>query len=268
MTHPLTNLVRCPRCRNARCSVDPSADSLFGCPSCQASYPMRNGVVDLQPDRMFKRSFAQALMESPAIARIYDGTLWRRSGWQQRALGILFDKESAVIMNAAQIQKASMMLDMACGSGIYTRLFARAMPQGQVVGLDLSMPMLQWAAQKDSREGCTNLAYLRANAHDLPFEDACFDRANSCGAMHLFPDIERVLAEVNRVLKPGGRFTTGTFRKRPGLLGRLRMDTGHSLGVNCFSPQGLEETLKRQGFDDVQLHHDEARWMILSAVKP
>jgi SAM-dependent methyltransferase len=228
---------------------------------------VHEGVVDLKPERRFKRSFAQSLMESPTIARIYDGTLWRRSGWQQKALGILLDDEVAIVMNAAQAEPSATLLDVACGSGVYARLFARAMPRGCVVGMDISMPMLTWAARKDQQENTTNVAYLRADAHELPFDDASFERVNCCGALHLFPDLDAVLAEIHRVMKPGGRFTTGTFRKRMGVLGRMRTGTGHSMGVNCFTPEGVVALLKRRGFDDVQVHHDRARWMILSATK-
>ena len=129
------------------------------------------------------------------------------------------------------------------------------------------MPMLQWAAQKDRQDNVGNVAYLRASAQELPFADACFERVNCCGALHLFPDLRMALGEIRRVLKPAGRFTTGTFRKRQGFLGRLRSSSGQSMGVNCFAPDGLEETLKDLGFANIRIHRDAARWMILSGEK-
>ena len=262
MNDLLSHSVRCPHCREPRALLERTGQGAFTCPVCQTSYPVRDTVVDLKPERKFKRGFAQSLMESPTIAKIYDGTLWRRSGWQQRALGILFDDEAAIVMSAAQVDGSTRLLDVACGSGVYTRLFARAVPAGHVVGMDISMPMLVWAARKDQQENTTNVAYLRAEAHEIPFEDASFDRVNCCGALHLFGDLDAVLGEIHRVMKPGARFTTGT-----GVLGRMRTGTGHSIGVNCFTHEGLEDLLRRQGFDGVQVHHDRARWMILSATK-
>lgn len=66
---------------------------------------------------------------------------------------------------------------------------------------------------------------------------------------------------------PSGRFTLGTFRKREGTLGRVRLRTAESIGVNMFEPEGIKGILEDLGTIHVRVDHDFARWMILSAVK-
>jgi SAM-dependent methyltransferase len=259
--------VRCPRCKSCFCTLHESDSPSFYCPGCRARYPVYGGIVDLIPDLRFERSLAQASMEWPALVSIYESKLWRRSTWQGLVLGLPFEREAEVIMQAVQPDKASTLLDLACGSGIYTRRLAQAATLGRVVGLDLSVPMLQWAARRDREDGIENVAYLRATALQLPFADACFDRINCSGALHLFPSAAQALGEMQRVLKPGGRLAIGTFRKRRGWLGRLRTRSGRSLGVNAFTPEGMEKRLVRLGVTNVRIHADARWWMIVSGEK-
>ena len=267
MDRVLDQLLRCPKCREGRCIADGSDAGPCSCPKCGATYPVTQGVIDLIPDLQFERSRAQVLMESPTMAKIYAGRLWRRSYWQGWMIGIQFDPEAAIIMQAARVEATSTVLDLACASGVYTRLLAAAAPQGRVVGLDLSMPMLQEAARNLRADAVDNVAYLRGSAVDLPFEAARFDCVNCCGALHLFPDANHVLGEIARVLEPGGRFTVATFRQRGGARGRADLKTGGSIGVSFFTPEGLESALIGHGLGQVRVHHDAKRWMIVSAEK-
>lgn len=267
MKQIVEEVVRCPQCRRANCTWANDAEPRLSCPTCGASYPTSDGVADLIPELQYTRGRAQALMESPTMAKIYAGKLWRRSYWQGALLGIQFEREAAIILQAAQVDATSRVLDVACASGIFTRLFAEAAHQGRVIGLDLSGPMLKVAAGMNRRQGISNLAYLRGTAQALPFNDACFDCVNCCGALHLFPDPNEALREICRVLVPSGRFTLGTFRKREGMLGRIRQRTARSIGVDMFVPEGVKGVLEALGMTQVRVHHDAARWMILSAVK-
>ncbi len=266
MNHILNGLLQCPTCEGSLSVADEPGD-VCSCPECGASYPVDRGVIDLLPGVELPRGRAQALMESPTMARIYSGMLWRRSFWQGWMLGIQFDPESEIILGAAHIEPTSTVLDVACASGIYTRLFAAAAKRGRVVGLDVSMPMLQQAVSLDRRAQGDNVAYLRASAMKLPLADACFKHVNCCGALHLFPDVEQALGEFVRVLEPGGRVTVGTFRARGSARGRADVKTAKSIGVNMFNAGRLSAALRDVGLTDVHVHHDAVRWMILSGMK-
>lgn len=108
----------------------------------------------------------------------------------------------------ALLEPGQRALDLCCGTGDLTfELAGRVGPGGEVVGADFSRPMLEIADQKnDSRpdEG-PSVRFEWADALELPYPDASFDAVTiSFGARNL-ADLDRGLAEMARVLVPGGR---------------------------------------------------------------
>lgn len=99
------------------------------------------------------------------------------------------------------------VLDVGCGTGDLTLLAARLVgPQGRVVGVDLSPEMLAVARRKVERAGLAERIELAAaNALDLPFPAAAFDAVISGFVLRNLADLDRGLAEMARVLRPGGR---------------------------------------------------------------
>jgi ubiquinone/menaquinone biosynthesis C-methylase UbiE len=95
-------------------------------------------------------------------------------------------------------------LDIATGGG-HTAL-AVAPYVGQITVSDLTPRMLEKARDFLLSQGVTNAQFQLADAEDLPFADASFDRVTCRIAPHHFPNIARAVKEVARVLKPGGLF--------------------------------------------------------------
>jgi ubiquinone/menaquinone biosynthesis methyltransferase len=96
-------------------------------------------------------------------------------------------------------------LDVCCGTGdLALELKRRIGGQGSVVGLDFSDPMLELARQK-AAETDLPVDYVRGNALELPFEDASFDAATVGFGIRNVVDLEAALAEMGRVVRPGGR---------------------------------------------------------------
>lgn len=214
------------------------------------------------------KGFGQRLMEWRPLVAIYESPLWRRSFVFTRAAGISFDRELACIREQARLGEASSVLDLACGSGIYSRPFAHSLPRGRVVGLDLSGPMLDEARRRAQGEACANLDLVRGSAQDLPFRSASFDVVNCCGALHLFPDVPRALAEIQRVLADGGRFTAAVIRRGEGdAAARSARRRERLVGVHAFSRAELAERLAVAGFREVRFPHEQGVWMIAAAEK-
>ncbi len=257
----------CTQCHQAYCWLN-SEGNAYLCTACKATFPRPEGVVDFIPDWNPDRSLAQIAMEWPPLVAIYESRLWRRNPVFEWLTQISFADEAKAVLDAAALKGNEKVLDLACGTGNYSRLFAEHTPLGRVYGIDVSYPMLSYAWRKNQRDGMKNLQYLRANALDLPFADESIDIVNCCGALHLFSSLDAALTEIQRVLKPGGRFTTAVFRQDAGELSRwLEMLSHRFLGVSAFTLQGLCGQLQSAGLGHSQAIHDEGHWLVLRSQK-
>jgi len=92
-------------------------------------------------------------------------------------------------------------VDLACGTGDVAFLLAGRYPDGVVTGVDASMPMLAIARE---RNRFANVRFERGDLCDLPFYDGSADVVTGSYALRNAPDLRKALAEVHRVLSPGG----------------------------------------------------------------
>jgi demethylmenaquinone methyltransferase/2-methoxy-6-polyprenyl-1,4-benzoquinol methylase len=92
-------------------------------------------------------------------------------------------------------------LDLATGTGVIARAVQARRPGARVVGADFSEGMLDVARRQDASSPIT---WQFADAHELPYEDESFDAVTHGYLMRNVSDLDRVLAEQFRVLKPGG----------------------------------------------------------------
>ncbi len=100
--------------------------------------------------------------------------------------------------------KPRRILDLGTGPGFLAIELAKRFPQAQVVGVDLSPDMLDYARSQRGSKSLTNLDFKLGDAQDIPFEDGFFDLVVSHGMIKCVPDISRALGEVYRVLAGGG----------------------------------------------------------------
>jgi demethylmenaquinone methyltransferase/2-methoxy-6-polyprenyl-1,4-benzoquinol methylase len=132
------------------------------------------------------------------IAGVYDlmnsaMTAGLHHQWRERAV------------DRAQVGPGSDALDICCGTGdLALELRRRIGPDGRVVGSDFSEPMLELARRKSGDEGLP-VEFGWADALDLPYGNGSFDAVTiGFGARNL-ADLDKGLAEMARVLRPGGR---------------------------------------------------------------
>jgi ubiquinone/menaquinone biosynthesis C-methylase UbiE len=125
----------------------------------------------------------------------------------------------APLLAMAEAPEAGAVLDVGTGTGVVALEIARVMGKaGSVTGIDLSDGMLNTARLKASGLGLADrIDYLKMDAERLALDDNSFDAAVSLYALRHFPNPDKSVAEIYRVLKPGARIVVAVG-SRPTLL--------------------------------------------------
>ena len=107
----------------------------------------------------------------------------------------------------ADLNPGETVVDLGCGGGLDLALAARAVgPTGRAIGIDMAAPMVERARETLRQLGLDWAEAHEAHAESLPLPDVSVDCVVANGILNLSPDKSVVLAEIARVLKPGGRF--------------------------------------------------------------
>ena len=106
------------------------------------------------------------------------------------------------------------VLEVSCGHGGGASYLARAQKPATYTGLDLNPTGIKFCKNRHQIHG---LDFVRGDALNLPFPDESFDAVINIEASHCYPDLPRFLAQVARVLRPGGYFLYADFRFADGI---------------------------------------------------
>jgi demethylmenaquinone methyltransferase / 2-methoxy-6-polyprenyl-1,4-benzoquinol methylase len=232
---------------------------------------MTSAAETERPERDSEEFATQVRGMFDRIAGVYDlmnsaMTAGLHHQWRERAV------------DRANVGPGSDALDVCCGTGdLALALRRRIGPDGRVVGCDFSEPMLDLARQKSGEEGLA-VEFGWADALDLPYGDKSFDAVTvGFGARNL-ADLEKGLAEMARVLRPGGRlaileitrpqreplstFYSLWFDRMVPVLGAVAGDQdAYSYlpeSVRSFpEPEALAAMLDEAGFNEI-------RWLLLA----
>jgi demethylmenaquinone methyltransferase/2-methoxy-6-polyprenyl-1,4-benzoquinol methylase len=208
-------------------------------------------------------SFASGQLAPDAVRRMFDRIAPVYDA-MNRTMTAGLDRRWRRATAEAVVRPGDRVLDACCGTGDLAVADARA--GGRVTGLDFSEAMLVRARRKAPR-----LEWVAGDLLQLPFEDASFDSATVGFGVRNVEDLGRALAELRRVLRPGGRFGILEITRPHGplavfyrfwfdavvpLLGKLipggAAYTYLPASVRRFpGPDELAETLRAAGFDGV-----------------
>ena len=118
----------------------------------------------------------------------------------------MFTPFAARLVADLEITPGSDVLDVACGTGVVSRLAARAAgPTGTVTGVDIGPAMLAVARSQPAESGSAPITYQEGSALELPLADGSFDCAVCHQGFQFFPDRVAAIRELRRVLRSGGR---------------------------------------------------------------
>ena len=168
-------------------------------------------------------------------------------------------RRRALVHEALAAGHGDRVLDAGCGPGFYVaEILERVGPEGSVVGVDASEPMLALSAKRC--EGHANVAFELGDVTALPLPDADFDRVLSVQVLEYVADIPAALRELHRVLRPGGRVliwdvdwaTVSWHSDDPARMERfLRAWDEHLTDPSL--PRTLSARLREAGFEDVEM---------------
>ena len=179
-------------CPNCHWNLDFQSNFSF-CQNCKSTFPV-DGII---PDFLLtnQKDKGETLKNRASrfddLSEIYGSSFW---GGSPKIIVWLLTRK---IRNRNGIG-----LDIACGTGQIARPMAKKMDY--VYGVDISMGMLQKAAALSNKDSINNIAFARCDAENLPFKDDSFDFISCSGALHAFPDAEKALREMQRVLIKNG----------------------------------------------------------------
>ncbi len=143
--------------------------------------------------------------------------------YQEFFVPCLFGEWAPRVVRAAGVAPGDQVLDVACGTGVLVHAAAvKAGPSGSVVGLDINPDMLAVAARA-APPPPPRIEWRAGRAEALPFPDASFDRVVSQFGLMFFDDWAAALAEMWRVLRPGGTLVVAVWGALPATPGYAAM---------------------------------------------
>jgi len=182
------------------------------------------------------------------------------AGYEQ-LMGRWSQKLAPRFIDFAGIADGERILDVGCGTGSLSFALAKAVDLSEIDAIDYSPVFVEALTRRNTNP---RIKIRQADACALPFEDGTFDRALALLVLHFVPDAAKAVAEMRRVVRPGGVVAAAVWDHLGGMPGmRVMIDTvavlseaGRQLRSRyCFQPMmrpgELKQTFLQQGLADV-----------------
>ncbi|KAG2583787.1 uncharacterized methyltransferase At1g78140, chloroplastic-like [Panicum virgatum] len=207
----------CPICYYPLVSAsDQSGDaSSLECSTCKKVYPNKQDYWDLtvavgSSEYSESMPAATELFRTPLVSFLYE------RGWRQNFIWGGFpglEREFEMAKTYLKPTIGGTVVDASCGSGLFSRLFVKSGLYSLVVALDFSENMLKQCNEYIKQENISDerLELVRADISRLPFVSGSIDAVHAGAAIHCWPSPACAVAEISRVLRPGGVFVASTF---------------------------------------------------------
>ncbi|KAI3706151.1 hypothetical protein L1987_76409 [Smallanthus sonchifolius] len=260
-------------------SVDSTPMSSLKCSTCRKAYSGNETHLDLtltSGSQKYSeyRPASSEIFRSPLVSFLYE------RGWRQ-AFSIWGgfpgpEREFEMMKDYLKPVIGGSIIDASCASGLFSRLFAKSGLFSLVVALDFSESMLKQCYDYIKQEENIfqeNLILVRADIARLPFASSSIDAVHAGAALHCWPSPSAGVAEISRILRPGGVFVAttyivdGPYSLIP-FLSPLRQNIGQISGSHIYlSERELKDLCSTCGLVDYTCVRNR-RFVMISARKP
>lgn len=159
-------------------------------------------------------------------------------------------------VSLAALQPGETVVDLGSGGGLECFIAAKQVGEtGHVIGVDMTPEMLARAREAGARMGLANVEFREGYIEQMPVADATVDVIMSNCVINLSPDKPRVLGEMHRVLKSGGRIAISdivTKGQIPNVL-KANMELWSACASGALPVAEWEDGLRELGFTDIQI---------------
>ncbi|KAK9814213.1 hypothetical protein WJX72_002366 [[Myrmecia] bisecta] len=274
----------CPICQQTELKVQAqSRPQQLSCQRCARTFSGNKRYIDLtltsglQPG-VYQQSFwgGVTIFQSPLVSFVYE------RGWRQGFAWAGFpgaDEEFQMAMDCLRPAYGQPLLDMSCGSGLFSRRFVESGKFAGVIAADFSGNMLEQAGQFFDQQNLDKRQYtlLKADVGRLPFPTGSLAAVHAGAAIHCWPNPTAAVAEISRVLKPGGVFVASTFLNFTAPLGALvgdnvvrplnRLEPSTTRAYKWWEEQELADLMAAVGLQKFRRVRRQ-RFILFSVVKP
>jgi ubiquinone/menaquinone biosynthesis C-methylase UbiE len=155
------------------------------------------------------------------------------------------------------------ILELACGTGMVTRMLREKFPEAKITATDINPDMLKVA--KEKLEGKSGIEWAEVNAEEIPYGDNTFDCVICQYGIMFVPDKQKMVGEAFRVLKPGGTFLFNTWDSLEkvtiaGITNGVIKDffkddppAFYSIPFSMYNPSEMEGYMKTAGFNNISV---------------
>ena len=153
---------------------------------------------------------------NPRGAAFWNSTMGHAWVSQQAVISDVFTSVTSVSLVAAAAKQGEHVIDIGCGPGDTLLAFARAVgPSGDALGVDVSVPMLEFARHRAAEAGLANVTCALADATTYAFEPRRANLVYSRFGMMFFDDPIKAFTNIRSAMKMGGRLVFVCFRTMP-----------------------------------------------------
>ena len=207
----VTDILKCPKTGNKLRFDD--ANSVVVVEDSPITYPINDGIVDFCPEAKDKISrsydgcaslYDTYITSSSVFMKLCNRFVWRTGDYSE-----FMD----TVLSYLPSQFDGVLLDVPVGTGVFTDSLYANFPNATIIAIDYSMGMLQKAKDRFEQQGLNNVCLVRADVANLPLVDSAAYIVLSMNGLHAFPDKQRAIAEMRRVLRPDGSLVACCYTK-------------------------------------------------------